>query len=67
MITAKIILLMASLAACVAWGEVRISVTPDGANDRTACVREAVRQGKSIAGWVPEGLEEEIARAYAPR
>ena len=30
-------------------------------------IREAVRQGKSIAGWVPEGLEEEIARAYAPR
>lgn len=30
-------------------------------------IREAVRQGKSIAGWVPEGLEEEIARAYALR
>ena len=52
MITAKIILLMASLAACVAWGEVRISVTPDGANDRTACVREAVRQVAAAGGGV---------------
>ena len=52
MITAKIILLMASRAACVAWGEVRISVTPDGANDRTACVREAVWQVAAAGGGV---------------
>ena len=30
-------------------------------------IREAVRNGRPIAGWVPEGLEEEIAQAYAPR
>ena len=28
-------------------------------------IREAVRQGKPIAEWIPEGLEGEIARAYS--